>query len=249
MATPTRLTQAGIGDPGPDGRFINRLGVGWYYNWRPIASLDVSMAEFVPMIWGREDTTDETLARVVHSNRSGHLLGFNEPERRDQSNLTVAEAIQAWPRLMQTGFRLGSPAISLDRRGKAWLREFLGAVGTGLRVDFICVHWYGDLIRPDAAETLRAELGAIHQAYGQPVWLTEFGAMDAYFSAGQNGPLLAAEFIQRTRPMLESLSFLERAAWFSASPVEGYLASALFDPAGEWTAAGEAYRVPIPAGV
>jgi Glycosyl hydrolase catalytic core len=94
--------------------------------------------EFVPMIWGKRDIPE------IGQAKGGVLLGFNEPERSEQSNLTVEEALALWPQLEATKMRLGSPAPAHGPKGMRWLEQFMaGCAEKKLRVDFICLHWYG----------------------------------------------------------------------------------------------------------
>ena len=62
--------------------------------------------------------------------------------RNDQ--LTVEEALALWPRLMETGLRLGSPGCVHPDRD--WMKAFMKGVDEKrLRVDFVTVHSYGGL--------------------------------------------------------------------------------------------------------
>lgn len=240
----TATSKAGIGDVGPDGETVNRLGVSWYYNWKPTAFSKIAHAEFVPMIWSPHFIREKIFAELQQTNSSGHLLGFNEPERKDQAHLSVAEALKQWPRLEQTGFRLGSPAVSLDSKGTRWLQRFMrGADKQDRKVDFMCVHWYGDVTQPDAVGSLHAALKEIHEAYQRPIWLTEFGAMDQWFHSTDDRAKITANFLQQALPRLNAFPCVERFAWFTSKPIENYVNSALFDPASrQLTSLGKAYR-------
>ena len=57
------------------------------------------------MSWGKNSPPKVNATNPV-------LLGFNEPDRSDQSNMTVEEAIALWPQLVQKSNRLGSPAVA-----------------------------------------------------------------------------------------------------------------------------------------
>lgn len=125
----------------------------WFYNWNPgLAGVEAPPGmQFVPMIWGRDATAAESLAQAKDA---PILLGFNEPDHEEQSNLTVEEALALWPKLQSTGAkRLGSPATANDPRlPSSWLHNFMaGAKAKGLRVDFICVHRYVDVFDPALA--------------------------------------------------------------------------------------------------
>lgn len=236
--------KAGVGEVHNSTEQVNVLGLPWYYNWTPLALPGETTAQFVPMIWDETSVTPEVLDRVKTHSGSPFLLGFNEPERHDQADMTVEAALALWPQLEATGKTLGSPAVSLDKKGKEWLREFMSrADERKLRVDFICVHWYGDITKPGAVGSLKDVLDSLHEAYDRPIWLTEFGAMDFYFTEDADRPGITAQFIREAIPMLESLPYLHRYAWFTTLPYVGYDASALFLAAGkDLTKVGEAYR-------
>lgn len=115
---------------------VENFNFGWYYNWKadPLWSADASAArgtEFVPMIWGRQEATAETFARIAKS-AADTLLGFNEPNKSTQANMTVQQAIDLWPQLMATGKRLGSPATTTGQTlGEDFLAGPLHGRGLG----------------------------------------------------------------------------------------------------------------------
>lgn len=81
----------------PDGRWreqVMALRAHWFYSWggdEP-ASLPPGV-EFVPMDWGYYGNKDNSLMRwlaKVKAQPNVHaLLGFNEPNGKEQANLTV----------------------------------------------------------------------------------------------------------------------------------------------------------------
>jgi Glycosyl hydrolase catalytic core len=198
------------------------------------------------MIWGAGSVTGGTLRQV---RREGHyLLGFNEPDNGGQSNMTVAQALALWPRLMATRMTLGSPAVATDAAtAGGWLDQFMqGARARGYRVNFIAVHWYGaDFATKAAVHQLESYLRAIHARYHLPIWLTEFalirfGATTAFPSARRQ-----AAFVTAATSMLQRLSFVQRYAWFAlpASPgPSGDGTAGLFRPGAVATRAGRAFE-------
>ncbi|MEU4446875.1 sigma-70 family RNA polymerase sigma factor [Actinosynnema sp. NPDC050801] len=224
-------------------RALSDVGAGWYYNWAttPENVQAPPGVEYVPMIWGAKTVTPANLQAVRGQGTT--LLGFNEPDLAEQSNMTVEQALDLWPRLQATGMRLGSPAVahSGDRAG-GWLDRFMtGARERGLRVDFITLHWYGSDFGPAAVGHLKDYLDAVRARYGLPVWLTEYSLMDfsgggvRYPDAGQ-----LADFAGASSRMLEDLPYLERYAWF-ALPADKP-GTGLYVPGGTPNRAGEAYR-------
>ncbi|GAA0810025.1 sigma-70 family RNA polymerase sigma factor [Spirilliplanes yamanashiensis] len=220
------------------------VGAGWYYNW---SATNDSMpgpdgVEFVPMIWGRANVTDATLAQAK---REGDvLLGFNEPDLAGQAEMSVEQALDLWPRLESTGMRLGSPAVAFggDTPG-GWLDRFMtGAEQRGLRVDFITVHWYGSDFSAAAVGHLRDYLDAVHRRYGKPIWLTEYGLINFAGSPKYPGTQQLTAFITGSTAMLEKLPYVQRYAWFGLPAVGDSAAFGLYRDADTPTAAGEAYR-------
>ncbi|MGI9006057.1 MAG: glycoside hydrolase family protein [Streptosporangiaceae bacterium] len=222
-----------------------KSGVRWYYTWGPdhrgIGS--PHGVAFVPMIWGAGSVTTAALREVRREGR--YLLGFNEPDNAGQANMSVAQALQLWPRLMSTGMRLGSPAVASGAATKGgWLDQFMHGVAVHHdRVNFIAVHWYGgDFATRAAVGQLRAYLLAIHNRYHRPLWLTEFalirfGATTVFPSPGQQ-----AAFVTAATSMLRSLSYVQRYAWFALPASSGDGTAGLFKPGAIATTAGRAFE-------
>ena len=71
------------------------------------------------------------------------VLGFNEPMQKDQSHMSIEQCLKQWPRLMESGLRIGSIAPTDGRTALNYLYEFMDkADKQGLRVDFVAVHCY-----------------------------------------------------------------------------------------------------------
>lgn len=216
----------------------------WFYSWGSAVPQGVPQGvEFVPMIF-RSDGNARPIADAAASAKKaglGTLLGFNEPDAKKQGNMTVAQALDAWPLLMETGMRLGSPGCV--HPDKEWMIEFMAGVKKRkLRVDFVCVHSYGG---PNA-EALVKRLEKVHRLFGCPVWITEFAVGDwEANNPGENRhkPATVLRFMEQVIPMLNRLDFVERYAWFPAKPTSIPLGtSALIDAEGALTRLGECYR-------
>jgi hypothetical protein len=184
------------------------LGATWCYNWgtSPKAS-DCNDPLFVPMVWGGGDVAGAI--KAIGDAGYKTVLGFNEPNKTDQSNMTVDAAIALWPTLTSNpNIRVSSPAVSDD--GRAWLESFMTQVkAKGLRVDFIAMHWYGW----NAGSCTSGQLeGAINWAskWGLPVWITEFGCM------GSSNPdeQTLITFFNNSIAMLKNHPLVERYAWY-----------------------------------
>jgi RNA polymerase sigma factor (sigma-70 family) len=220
------------------------VGAGWYYNWSPD---DDSMpgpggVEFVPMIWGKDNVTTATLAKAK---REGDvLLGFNEPDMGGQANMSVEDALAAWPKLEGTGLRLGSPAVAFggDTAG-GWLDRFMkGAKAKNLRVDFITLHWYGSDFSSASVNQFLGYVDAVHKRYDLPIWVTEYGLMN--FSGSPKYPTgaQAAAFIKGTTKGMEQRAFVERYAWFGLPAIGDSVDFGLYKDSSTPTEAGKAYK-------
>jgi hypothetical protein len=222
-----------------------KSGASWYYTWGTDHHGIGSPAgvHFVPMIWGPGTVTSANLQEVRHE---GHiLLGFNEPDMSSQSNMSVAQALKLWPRLMSTGMTLGSPAVATGGATPGgWLDRFMkGVKSHHYRVNFITVHWYGgDFATHAAVSQLQSYLRAIHNRYHLPIWLTEFalirfGSSTVFPSAKQQ-----AAFVTAAAGMLHRTSYIQRYAWFALPATSGDGTAGLFRPGATATRAGRAFE-------
>lgn len=225
-------------------RVIQELRAKWFYTWNhPVPGNKPEGVDFVPMIWkyhGKEDAVIHA-AKVAKEAGIKELLGFNEPDQKKQANMTVEEALAAWPVLERTGLRLGSPGCV--HPDKEWMQAFMKEAETRkLRVDFVCVHSYGGA----DANSLVRRLEQIHQLYRKPIWITEFAVGDwtaESVAANKFKPDAVLRFMEQVLPRLDRLDFVERYAWFSAKPDNHALGtSALLDAEGKLTRLGECYR-------
>lgn len=226
---------------------IESLNVSWHYSWGPtLPAPEPGNVEFVPMIWGYRGATPEFLKRLEGlavapgTTAPAPLLGFNEPDGRDQANLSVEQAMAAWPHLEKTGRRLGSPgAVHADG---TWMQDFMKrASDNHHRVDFVCVHWYGS---PNVDGFVK-HLHKIHALYGKPLWITEFAVADWHAKSREENrytPEVVQHFMKDVLPRLDALEFVERYAWFSGSEADKALGpSALFKADGSLTELGRIY--------
>jgi Tfp pilus assembly protein PilX len=143
----------------------------WYYTWGASVygssnAKETSLInqEFVPEKWGKGGST----SAFYNNKRWSHLIGQNEPDHTEQSNVTVDEAIAEWPILMKTGARLGSPATT----DYNWLYNFMTECEMrNYRVDFVVVHayWGGK-----SASSWYSDLKKIHERTGRPIWIKEW---------------------------------------------------------------------------
>jgi hypothetical protein len=82
------------------------------------------------MISGKNEKTESAVVNALGAVASAGydtVLGFNEPNKSDQANLSVSEVLALWPAITSNeAIRVGSPATSAD--AKAWFEEFMQGV-------------------------------------------------------------------------------------------------------------------------
>jgi hypothetical protein len=210
-----------------------QFGCTWWYNWG-CQGRGAPGYEFVPQVKGNRLPLVDSEIALVNDPDAKALLGYNEPERKDQGNVPLEAALDAWPRLTafaeQRRLRVGSPCNSSDTGGGAYLRAFMqGVKARRLKVDFLVVHWYRSA-DPDAFE---AWLRDLHAAYRLPIWVKEFNAM--YTGADAAGH---QRFLRGALRALERLRFVERYAYFDTSRA----GANLLNPDGSPSRLGEIYR-------
>lgn len=192
----------------------------WSYTWGrqtsdefPFLAFDHS---FNPMQWGNynwvhgsnRDPLDLIYSDLQSTGNPVHLMGFNEPDKSNQANMSVAEAISRWPRLMAMDRPLVSPGPASTYNG--WLADFYTqADAAGYQVDATSIHWYAG----PSADNLIAHLQQAYTIWGRPIWLTEFSVVrwegDTQWTKADNFNFLA-EFLWRA----ESLPWLKRYSLF-----------------------------------
>ena len=204
--------------------------VNWHYTWSPGWKRNKDV-EFVPMI---KKEADFKHANGIPGNKDFKaLLGFNEPERAKQGNLTVDQAVKLWPRIEKLAEKnelpIGSPAPSSDQGGLAWLDRFMErADKEELKVDFIAVHYY----RSHNPDDLEKFIEGLAKKYDRPIWLTEFN--------GWSGPEDEHyKFLKKALKFLEKSRDVERYAYFNVNSSKPH---ALVDTHGEPTRMGKLYQ-------
>ena len=224
---------------------LKESGAAWYLTWSTTHSGVVTPpgSQFVPMVARASSVTVTALAQAERSGQA--LLTFNEPDLDSQANMSVAEALSIWPKLMATGLQLASPAVAAGAATPGgWLDQFMrGVERRHYRVNFIAVHWYGSDFRTGAAVAeLRSYLESVHRRYELPVWLTEYALID--FSV--TGPIYPppveqAAFVTASVRMLDNLAFVKRYAWFALAAPSSGPSTGLYSPGPSATAAGLAF--------
>jgi len=219
-------------------------GVSWYYTWSydTAGIATPTGVQFVPMIWGAADVSATALNQAKQAGST--LLGFNEPDNPNQSNMTVTQAISLWPQLMATGMTLGSPAVATGAAAPgSWLSQFMKrAAAHGYPVSFIAVHWYGsNFATATAVSQLESYLQAIYMMYGLPLWLTEFALVNWSTNTFPTESQQASFAIAATS-MLGKLSYVQRYAWFALPVHPSYGNTGLYNSGPVATPVGQAYQ-------
>ena len=193
----------------------------WYYNWGLVPTDQSTEVQFVPMAWSRSDnwTSLDKMESVGQNMNFNHLMAFNEPDNSGQSNLTVEQALEAYPQLLASGLRLGAPGVenvqysatSDSFNDDAWIQEFMdGCVARGYRVDFIPAH---DYVRRSKSTFLERFKG-LHDRYNVPIWVTEYN----YGNPNMGSANLTVEKgytnIKSLTEALEDADFVERYNWY-----------------------------------
>ena len=162
--------------------------------------------DYVPMVQGAPGKGNHpTWNEPKADDEFQFLLGFNEPNQADQSDLTPEEAAIEWMavQLQYPSKTLVGPAIAAA--DMKWFDRFWAKCQElGCRIDHLAVHMYdGD------TEKIMARLEEFSKRYdNKPIWLTEFAVM-----RNHNENEIVA-FIEEILPRLEAAPFVFRYAWF-----------------------------------
>ncbi|HUO09350.1 MAG TPA: glycosyl hydrolase [Phycisphaerae bacterium] len=219
-------SKRGFADTGAYYGDIQATNAGWYYNWGTAPSnIGNYNANFYSMIWGSGQSSDGTINYAL-SVTSQYLLGFNEPERSDQSNLTVSQATSIWDRMYTdtvaynsahgTSIKLVSPAVSDTGAGEAWLQSFMATESS--KVDAVAFHWYDDSTTDgaQAASDFEYKVQWYHNTFNKPVFITEFANHDWSGSQSQSAMIAAnTQMLSIVVPWLESQSYVVGYSWYN----------------------------------
>ena len=185
------------------------MGAVWFYTWGPQPS-PCAGVESVPMIWGEENVC------VAVSGTSDWLLGFNEPDRSNQADLTPCEAAELWGDVEQCypDQLLASPAVS--HTAVDWLQQFydcyLHEFVRKPRLDALAVHCYAN----NAAECIATveEVIGLADAWDVSggVWVTEFAFWPTLEQTLEEALNEARTFIA----WMDEEPRVARYAWFAA---------------------------------
>ncbi len=224
---------------------------GWYYNWglTPNTTVKDSVQDYinyVPMIWGANFDQQALIDYLTDHPEVKYLLGFNEPNFIEQSNLTPTQAAAAWPQVEaiadQFNLTIVGPALNYCYSGGAvsengveyidplqWYDDFFAAC-PDCRVDHIAIHGYFD-----NAAALPWYIG-LFEKYNKPIWLTEFNQSASWVTEETQKAYMkeAIEYLENEPMVFRYAWFLSRSSQLNTNLFEN-------DTTGVLTQLGELY--------
>jgi hypothetical protein len=248
--------------------YVKAINPSWNYSWSvDLPNGQTEDMEWIPQVWGSAKSMEEMRQRLekhivplIKSGKCKRVLAFNEPDKAEQSNMTVEKCIEFWPLLQELGVPLCSPScanpLGCTRREAddctqgvtgAWMKDFMDEIEKrGYRCDYVGVHWYGG----PSANIFKAKMKEIYEAYGckYPLLITEFAVAD-WSAVGKSckdnkfSQTQVVEFMKQVLPWLEQQDWIVGYAWFpfEITRPEGSC-SALFTTQGQMTACGRYYQ-------
>ena len=122
---------------------VIKTGTSWFYTWgnvpnNNIKDLPDADFEFVPMCWNANYNADNIRSYCKSHPETKYLLGFNEPNFKNQANMTPEAAAAAWPAVQalakELGLKLVGPAVNYSPDGPendsyTWYAKFVNLVG------------------------------------------------------------------------------------------------------------------------
>lgn len=199
-------------------------GVSWYYNWfhQPESSVIHTYQnynfDYVPMAWNGAFDKEAMHAFLSTHPNVKYILGWNEPNFKDQANMTPTQAAAMWPDIEdladEFGLEIVGPAVNycgncVSENGTTYtdpikyLDDFFTACD-GCRVDHIAIHCYMANV-----SALEWYVG-LFKKYEKPIWLTEFAAWEGEVTLEQQ-----KSFMVGAVDYLENDPDVFRYAWFT----------------------------------
>jgi len=195
----------------------------FYHDNQTCGNMDAITEAHVPMVWGWWHNSQHPFTLTLPSNTRA-LLGFNEPNHKEQSGLTPEKAALAWPEVEHhaVGIPLVSPAAAPCGSATKcigntieWFDRFFNACSS-CRVDFLATHLYSC----NAQHTMSV-LHDLYQRYHRKIWLTEFSCPHTHDAHRQ------LQYMKDILPRLEAADYIHRYAWFVSrtTSVDGFITS------------------------
>ncbi|CCO34315.1 putative serine-rich protein C13G6,10c [Rhizoctonia solani AG-1 IB] len=190
-----------------------------YFTWSPQSWVTPppTELEFVPQLWGQRDAqlfSSVVNATSIAANGWKNILGMNEPQIPDQANMSAQDGVNLWKTRLEplkaSGVRLGSPATASGPSGKIWMQDFFSLCAGACTVDFVALHWYGNI-----ASEFIAYLEDFHSTFQRPIWVTEYSCQN-FVNGAQCTYDEIVEFLNTTQTFMDQTPWVERYAWFGA---------------------------------
>ncbi|KAK0462613.1 glycoside hydrolase [Desarmillaria tabescens] len=221
--SPSKAGLAWGGNSHEIAQFTSTGKVFWYYTWSPKSYIPGTNIEFVPMLWGSKET--EEFSSTINDTLAGGgvtaVLGMNESQETQQSNLTCSEGADMWKTYIEPlrshseGVKLGSSAPSGAPSGKIWLEQFLTVFCDTLSVlqaNCFVTDWF------DINSTqFVSHLQNFHGTFDRPIWVTEWVCQN--FNDADNNQCSEEEikvFLNATQSFMDNTDWVERYTWFGA---------------------------------
>ena len=227
------------------GGYLDMTNSTWFYDWDAGGNTESTDFEYAPM---RHNANWQSYSVINSRENASHVLGFNEPERSDQANISVHTAINQWPELFKSGLRIGSPAPASAWIG--WLDQFMRCCDSlNYRVDVAAVHCYegGKGGNPSWWASRHQEF---YNNYGhkRPVWITEFNN-GANWTSEWWPDDLDAQYAKQEKELkaimeaLDNCEYVERYAFYNwVQDKRGVVVNNVLTPAGHMFAAHKSSR-------
>ena len=239
---------------------LKKVNPYWSYSWGwDQVPNQPSNVEFVPMAWGAWSVDglrkglQKSVVPHIKSGKVKRFFGFNEPDKREQANMSYQNALKYWPQLESLNVPLCSPACanpegindnSVQGVRGTWMKDFMKeADRRGYRVDYTGVHWYGGT----HVHHFKDKMKRMYEKYGRrPLLVTEFSPADweaRKLSQNRHKTEYVLAFMKEVLPWLERQDWIAGYAWFSFehNQAVGHTSS-LYDKNGKLTACGRYYR-------
>lgn len=197
-------------------------GVSWCYDWGGDYRADRweklrrNGMVYAPMGWSGNPTVSS-----LEQNRSEgaeYVLGYNEPNLRDQANMSPSYAANLWRGFVSNakaaGMKIISPAMCYGNTTNysdpvVWLDEFLAKDGVSLDdIDGIAGHTY--MPNTSGVKAFARKFAK----YGKPFWLTEFCHANGTISTDRSQHL---SFMSEIITWLEADPAVGKYSWFMDS--------------------------------
>ncbi|XP_060605819.1 uncharacterized protein LOC132758271 [Ruditapes philippinarum] len=170
------------------------------------SSIDNYKHNYVPMVWGYWSDT-----KIFIDDAAEFVLGFNEPNHVEQSNMSPEKAAAAWKEVEKhsKGKPLVSPSAAVCGKNCRsteieWFDKFF-ELCKDCRVDYLATHTYWC----NANKTM-TYLESLFKRYGRKIWLTEFACGESPYELEQ------LNYMKDMLPRLEAADYIYRYAWYRA---------------------------------